>query len=61
MLLFIHNIINIAQWLGFVGGAILAPILVFTGQLIPGMLSLCIAYLALLNLKMEMIAFARPR
>jgi len=55
----IHNVLMFLQWFAFIAGVVgAAPLTWFVG--IPeGLLSLVVAFLALANLKLEVLSFAR--
>ena len=56
----LHNVIMAYQWSLFVAGALAAPaIAFFTGDLANTLLSLVVSLLALVALKLEVLAFAR--
>lgn len=58
-MLLIHNILMALQWLGFLGGMIFGLVGIFLGSVDQVLASFSLAFLALIALKLEVLAFAR--
>jgi hypothetical protein len=54
-----HNALMVLQWTAFVGGIGFGGYSLYTGAIEQGLLSVAVSLLALVALKLEVLAFAR--